>query len=120
MADLTEAEQAAQAVVDARKARDEARAAADAAQKAFQDAQDGYDAAVAAAEGPVNPHQDQIDRMAYIQAQAEQRAARFGVAFELRQDAPSPDALDPRSPLDKSMQRKTARGSSRPKIDPKG
>lgn len=116
MAEITEAEQAALDVAEARKLLDEAQEAAAAAQTALHEAQAIHDAAVEAAAGPVNPHQDQIDRMNYIHAQARQRAERFGVAFELREGAPSIDALDPRSPLDRSMQRKTARGSARPKV----
>ena len=119
MADLDEAEQAALDVAEAREALEAAQEAAAAAQRALLDAQAAHDAAVIAAQGPVNPHQDQIDRMAYIKRQADLRAERMGIAVQLREGAPSPDALDPHSPLDKSMQRKTARGHARPKVPAK-
>jgi hypothetical protein len=101
---------------------DKAKADFDAAQESLaeatqllNEATEALDQAIVAAQGEPHPHQDQIDRMAYIQAQAAQRAARFGVAESLREDAPRPDEIDPRSALDKSMQRKTARGTARPK-----
>lgn len=112
MADLTD-EQAA--VAKAQAAFDEAQAFADEAKAARDEAQQALDAAIVAAEGPKHPHQDQIDRMAYIRSQAEQRAARHGIAVKLREGSPDPDVLDPRSTLDKAMQRNTKRGTARPK-----
>ena len=113
MADLTD-EQAA--VAKAQAAFDEAQAFADEAKAARDEAQQALDAAIVAAEGPKHPHQDQIDRMAYIQSQSEQRAARHGIAVQLREGSPDPDVLDPRSQLDKAMQRNTKRGAARPKV----
>lgn len=112
MADLTN-EQGE--VEKARAAFDEAQAFADEAKAVLEQAQQDLDAAIVAAEGPKHPHQDQIDRMAYIRSQAEQRAARHGIAVQLREGSPDPDVLDPRSQLDKAMQRNTKRGTARPK-----
>lgn len=111
MSDLTTEQEA---VAAAQAAFDEAQAFADEAKAARDEAQRELDAAIVAATPVPHVHQDQIDRMAYIQSQAEQRAARHGIAVQLREGSPDPDVLDPRSTLDKAMERKSKRGTTRP------
>lgn len=103
------------AVAEAQASFDRAQTAVAEAQKNLLEAQDALDGAIAARDGPPNPHQDQIDRMLYIKSQAEQRAARHGIAMKLREGSPDPAVLDPRSILDKAMARNTKRGQQRPK-----
>lgn len=96
---------------------EEAQAFADEAKAARDEAQAALDKAIIAARGPVHPHQDMIDRMTYIRAQAEQRAARHGIALKLREAVPELADLDSRSAIDKAMKGSRQRGQSRPKID---
>lgn len=113
MSDLTTEQDA---VAAAQEAFDKAQAVMADAKAALDNARRELDEAVAAATPVPHVHQDQIDRMAYIQAQAEQRAARHGIAVQLREGAPDPDVLDPRSQLDKAMTRQTKRGTKRPEV----
>lgn len=110
-----------EAVTQARQELEAAQEALVEAQRNVDAANDAVDAAIAERDGPRHPHQDQIDRMAYIRRQAEQRAERAGksAAILSKLGADISD-LDPRSPIDKAMARKAARGTARPQLDHDG
>lgn len=103
------------AVSDAQAQYDLAQEAAAEAHKALLAAQAVLDAAIEERDGTPAPHQDQIDRMVYIRSQAEQRAARAGVAEHLRQYFPDGELPKPRSTLDEAMKGSRKRGQNRPR-----
>ena len=106
---------AQEAVTEAENALAEAQDQLADAQRNVDAARDAVDAAIAERDGPRHPHQDQIDRMAYIRRQAEVRAERAGKSADLMRKLGSDAAdLDPRAPIDAAMSRKTKRGTQRP------
>jgi hypothetical protein len=99
------------------KARLEAvQAEANEAQKVVLAAQAEHDRLVEFRDSQKKPHQDTIDRLAFIRSQHEMRARRAGVAAETLKGL-NLDNLDPRSPLDRSMARKKGFGHrGRPQV----
>ena len=116
---MTELADEQTAVVKAQAAFGEALEQADKAKAALDEAQEALDAALVAAEGPKHPHQDQIDRMAYIQSQAEQRAARADTTAQLRAIFPDGELPASRSALDTALKGSRKRGQARPARDVK-
>lgn len=111
MTGITEAEKAVKA------AEAELAAAEDEAAKARQKADYAravLDSKIIERDGEPNPHQDQIDRMAYIESQKEQRAARANAALQLRSIFPDGELPQGRSQLDEAMKGSRKRGTARP------
>lgn len=105
-AELDEAEAA---VLEAKAKLAEVQEQRDAAQKVVDDAQAEHDRLVEIRDSQRRPHQDMEDRMAFIKRQAQMRAERAGASAEILKGL-NVDKLDPRSPLDRSMARKTGFG----------
>lgn len=105
-AELDEAEAA---VLEAKAKLAELQEQRDAAQKVVDDAQAEHDRLVEIRDSQRRPHQDMEDRMAFIKRQAQMRAERAGASAEILKGL-NVDKLDPRSPLDRSMARKTGFG----------
>lgn len=105
-AELDEAEAA---VLDAKAKLAEAQEQQAAAQKVVNEAQAEHDRLVEIRDSQRRPHQDMEDRMAFIKRQAQMRAERAGASAEILKGL-NVDKLDPRSPLDRSMARKTGFG----------
>lgn len=105
-AELDEAEAAVQ---EAKAKLAELQEQRDAAQKVVDDAQAEHDRLVEIRDSQRRPHQDMEDRMAFIKRQAQMRAERAGASAEILKGL-NVDKLDPRSPLDRSMARKTGFG----------
>lgn len=90
-----------------------AQAVLDEAKRKHAAAQDARDRAVEARDSRPDPHADQKARMAFIQAQADQRAARVGARLQVLGGLKLED-VDPRSPLDRAFARKTGFGHRKP------
>jgi hypothetical protein len=105
-AELDEAEAA---VLEAKAKLAEAQEQQAAAQKVVNEAQAKHDRLVEIRDSQRRPHQDMEDRMAFIKRQAQMRAERAGASAEILKGL-NVDKLDPRSPLDRSMARKTGFG----------
>lgn len=104
-------------VEEAEDALAKAEAAATKARSAVEAAQAIRDAAIIERDGQPDPNQDQIDRMAYIRSQAEQRAQRADFTEQLRSIFPDGELPQNRSPLDAAMKGSRKRGTARPKKD---
>lgn len=111
-----EIDEAEAAVLEAQKVLAEAQERANEAQKVVLAAQAEHDKLVEFRDSQKLPHQDTIDRLAFIRSQHEMRARRAGVAAETLKGL-NLDNLDPRSPLDRSMARKKGFGHrGRPQV----
>lgn len=107
--DEGEIDEAEAAVLEARAKLDAAQAAANEAKAVVDKAQAEHDRLVELRDAEKRPHQDMEDRLTFIRRQHEQRAARAGLAAEALKGVDL-SKLDPRSPLDRSMARKTGFG----------
>jgi hypothetical protein len=104
-----EIDEAEAAVLEAKAKLEEAQDAANEAQKVVKAAEAEHDRLVEARDANRNPHQDMEDRLAFIKRQAQMRAERAGASQALLKGL-DVNKLDPRSPLDRSMARKTGFG----------
>jgi len=104
-----EIDEAEAAVLEAKAKLEEAQSAANDAKAVVDKVQAEHDRLVELRDSQKRPHQDMEDRMVFIRRQHEQRAARAGLAAEALKGIDL-SKLDPRSPLDRSMARKTGFG----------
>lgn len=104
-----EIDEAEAAVMDAKAKLEEAQAVANEAQKVVKAAEAEHDRLVELRDSQKRPHQDMEDRLAFIKRQAQMRAERAGASQALLKGL-DVNKLDPRSPLDRSMARKTGFG----------